>query len=136
MDDRERERAAMAMESAAAKWFRRPEPWSTLTAKPEAEIACETEEAEVEFEATQAKAKAKIYAQRRKAKGAAPQAGAAADCCSLLRLPTACEADVLEIIAAVRRSNVAAAETIHGCAIRHHVLRSAIALCTARTVLP
>ena len=127
----------MAMESAAAKWFRRPELWSALTAKSEAEIACKTEEAEVELhEATQAKAKAKIYAQRRKAKGAAPQEGAAADCCALLRLPTACEADVLEIIAAVRRSNVAAAETIHGCAIRHHVLRSAIALCTARTVLP
>ena len=100
------EKAAMAMESAATKW-------SAATRRPtRAETPSEAEEVEVESEAPlQAKASAK---QRRKAKAAAPQAGSAADSTAMLRQPTVCEADVLETIATVRRSNVAASVTIHG----------------------
>ena len=100
------EKAAMAMESAATKW-------SAATRRPtRAETPSEAEEVEVESEAPlQAKASAK----HRKAKAAALQVCAAADSTAMLRQPTVCEAEVLETIASVRRSNVAASVTIHGC---------------------
>ena len=95
------EKAAMAMDSAAAKW-------AAATRRPRAETLSEAEEVEAPL---QAKASAK---HRRKARTAAPQAGAAADSTAMLRQPTVCEAEVLETIATVRRSNVAASVTIHG----------------------
>ena len=95
------EKAAMAMDSAATKW-------AAATRRPRAETLSEAEEVDAPL---QAKASAK---HRRKAKAAAPQAGAAADSTAMLRQPTVCEAEVLETIATVRRSSVAASVTIHG----------------------
>ena len=71
------EKAAMAMDFAATKW-------AAATRRPRAETLSEAEEVEAPL---QAKASAK---HRRKAKTAAPQAGAAADSTAMLRQPTVC----------------------------------------------
>eukprot|EP00964_Phaeocystis_antarctica_P146144 scaffold112345_cov60-Phaeocystis_antarctica.AAC.1 len=100
------EKAAMAMESAATKWAAAPKP-----ARPARAETPPSEAEEVELEPA-APLPAKLSkAQRRKAKAKAAQA---VDGSSVLRQPTVCEADVLETIATVRRSNVAASVSIHG----------------------